>query len=307
MFGVMRLDGLEPFMAWGMGSTTGHSAVALWHEGELWICESTSSSSYWPVNGVQKELYRDWIEHTNATSHNIIHLPLSPKYRAIFNETTAWEYMESVEGLDYGFQNMLWGTVDTVKDNYPCVPPDFKRCVTWDLVEIVLPLLERYVEKFTSVYDQAFNRRLGTTGLDFAGLLQAASQKGIEARTIPTIVEQDDWMYHTTKNGQAVTGPSLVCCTLVCQIWKWGGVFAEVNGTINCNEMSNWDDYTLAIFDANYVRPHECVQADPNSSVCQLIGDFSLDVDHYNSRSPVAHIAEHCPSLPPSYSRPAVC
>lgn len=66
--GVIRLDGLDPMLAWAvsagahmlaflivlffkMGSTTGHTTVALWIDGELYICESTVKDSYWPTNG----------------------------------------------------------------------------------------------------------------------------------------------------------------------------------------------------------------------------------------------------------------
>jgi hypothetical protein len=44
-FGVIRLDGLDPMLAWAMGSTTGHTTVALRREengGQLEICESTA-------------------------------------------------------------------------------------------------------------------------------------------------------------------------------------------------------------------------------------------------------------------------
>lgn len=40
MFGVLRMDGLDPMLAWGMGATTGHVVTALWVEGELVIVES---------------------------------------------------------------------------------------------------------------------------------------------------------------------------------------------------------------------------------------------------------------------------
>lgn len=79
-FGVLRLDGLDPMLAFGMGSQTGHTTVALWEEtwrekghgtrwdlpvcltaskvecvlaicdskdGQLYIAESTPNSSYW--------------------------------------------------------------------------------------------------------------------------------------------------------------------------------------------------------------------------------------------------------------------
>lgn len=40
MFGILRMDGLDPMLAWGMGATTGHVVTALWIEGELFIVES---------------------------------------------------------------------------------------------------------------------------------------------------------------------------------------------------------------------------------------------------------------------------
>jgi len=49
-FGIVRLDGLDPMLAWAMGSTTGHTTVALWKRGStaaadaLYVCESTATS-----------------------------------------------------------------------------------------------------------------------------------------------------------------------------------------------------------------------------------------------------------------------
>ena len=59
-FGIVRLDGLDPMLAWAMGSSTGHTTVALWNRSTavaaddyLMVCESTAKDVYWPVNGVQ--------------------------------------------------------------------------------------------------------------------------------------------------------------------------------------------------------------------------------------------------------------
>ncbi|CAE7681256.1 unnamed protein product [Symbiodinium microadriaticum] len=60
--GVLRLDGLDPMLAWGMGSHTGHTAVAIWEHGQLYVAESTINSSYWPTNGIQRTPYQQWIE-----------------------------------------------------------------------------------------------------------------------------------------------------------------------------------------------------------------------------------------------------
>lgn len=39
-FGIIRLDGLDPMIAFGMGSSTGHTVVAQRIDGVLHICES---------------------------------------------------------------------------------------------------------------------------------------------------------------------------------------------------------------------------------------------------------------------------
>jgi len=36
----------------------GHTTIALRFDGELYICESTTDSAYWPTNGIQKTPYR---------------------------------------------------------------------------------------------------------------------------------------------------------------------------------------------------------------------------------------------------------
>jgi hypothetical protein len=51
----------------------------------------------------------------------VVLLPLSPTYQALFNEQKAIEWFSTVEGLPYGFHNMLFGWIDTPEDNYP--PP----------------------------------------------------------------------------------------------------------------------------------------------------------------------------------------
>ena len=39
-FGIIRLDGLDPLLAWGMGSSTGHNTMAHRINGSLHVCES---------------------------------------------------------------------------------------------------------------------------------------------------------------------------------------------------------------------------------------------------------------------------
>ena len=35
----------------------GHTTVAMWKDGELFVCESNAKSGYWPINGIQCNKY----------------------------------------------------------------------------------------------------------------------------------------------------------------------------------------------------------------------------------------------------------
>ena len=43
------------------------------------MCESTSSSNYWPKDGIQMTEYHDWIQLAAAADYNVIWVPLSGK------------------------------------------------------------------------------------------------------------------------------------------------------------------------------------------------------------------------------------
>lgn len=101
--GIIRLDGLDPMLAWAMGSHTGHTAITMWMDNQLYVCESTVDSSYWPTNGIQKTPWKQWLKQAKAASYNVVHLPLAPEIRSIFNETAAIEFFNSVQGLRESF------------------------------------------------------------------------------------------------------------------------------------------------------------------------------------------------------------
>ena len=132
-FGIVRLDGVDPMLAWAMGSTTGHTTVALWKRGKtaaqdaLFVCESTATSAYWVTNGVQCTPYEQWLLLAEAAGYNVVLLPLSDHASAAFDEALVWLWLEAeILGTDYGYHVMLWSWIDTLKDNYPCTAPDFK-------------------------------------------------------------------------------------------------------------------------------------------------------------------------------------
>jgi len=308
-FGVVRLDGVDPMLAWAMGSTTGHTSTALRINGTLHVCESTTLDAYWPVNGVQCTEWNKWVNLSNAADMNIDWAPLNSKYRSIYNATKAYEFFQTVAGTDYGWENLLYGWVDTVQDNYPCVPPyPSDLCLVFDSALVLFSILERVDYDFIyRIFDQAMNLRLGTSGLNVSQIVQVADQQKIPRNTLPVIVELDTFRYNTTQNDIPVSGLSMVCCVFVCEMWKHGGIFDEINQNINCAEFTNWDDYSLKIFDGETPRPQVCVDADPDNFLCQLMGEHSLTLNNYNSKNEYAHMCENCPTMAPNYTKPSNC
>eukprot|EP01123_Difflugia_compressa_P003781 TRINITY_DN15092_c0_g1_i1.p1 TRINITY_DN15092_c0_g1~~TRINITY_DN15092_c0_g1_i1.p1 ORF type:complete len:447 (-),score=84.61 TRINITY_DN15092_c0_g1_i1:32-1270(-) len=299
--GVIRLDGLDPMLAWAMGAHTGHTTITWWIDNELYVMESTISSNYWPTNGVQKTPYDQWIKQAEAANYNVVHLPLSPDIATKMNITAGLEFFKSVEGLPYGFHNQFTGWIDTPEDNYP--PP---------LHSAAVMLLASYAEWILAregkTYDylaQTLNKRLGTTGLSINQAYMTAGQRGLSFIDLITMPEQDEWIF---EDANGVSGPSMVCDVFVTRMWKASGVFdASIVNLIQATEFTNWDAYSLSIFDSNYVRPKQCVEADPDSQFCQLLGKYRMALPDYNSFAPYPHMREHCPSEPPKYIKPTGC
>ena len=62
-----------------------------------------------------------WADRSDS---NVIHLPLSPKYREMFNETAAIEQFYEWQGLKYGYHTFLFGAIDVPdNDNFPATFP----------------------------------------------------------------------------------------------------------------------------------------------------------------------------------------
>jgi len=292
LLAIIRLDGLDPMLAWGMGSSTGHVTTPLWIDGELFVTESTVVDSYWPTGGIQKTPYNLWLHQAEQAGYNVVWAPLNAKARHNFNETAAVEFFLAHEGLEYGYRNMLYGWIDTAYNNYPCFPGDYSSvCVQWEFFETSFALLERLIpELVTTFVGQAFNLRLGTTGLKVPELYKVAAGMGLETRDIPAIPEQDSWDYVTTKNGEPAVGRSMVCCVYVCSAWKAGGLFGD--NDINCGELTNADDYSLNILESEYK---------------QILGRYTLDLNGYARQAPYDHMSEKCESLAPDYIQTPGC
>lgn len=116
----------------------------------------------------------------------------------------------------------------------------------------------------------------------------------MKTRELPILVEQDSWQYHTTQfnDSNSVLGESMVCCVFVCHLWKASGLFGELTDSIQCGELTNYDDYSLNLFTGEYK---------------QIMGTYVLNLNDYNKRPMYSHMDETCPSQAPDYIRPSDC
>lgn len=314
-FGILRLDGLDPMLTWGMGSSTGHTAVAAWEDGVLYIAESTVNSSYWPTNGIQRTPYRQWLQQAREAGYSVVHAPLSPKYRAMYDADKANAFFHAHSGLSYGYSNMLYGWIDTPETNYPCLPPydeaNERFCVTWPLIECLAPFVSKFIPQARQLFLPAWSVHVAgnaSSGLTFTELYHLAVQKGMEMSMIPAIVEQDDTLYvEDYNNGESTASVSMVCDVFVCMSWKAAGIFKEIGGNFNCVEQTNNDIYFLKVLEAPIQRPPQCVAADPENPLCQLMGDHQLLLPGLGLQDAYPHMQESCPGQPPLYRRPEGC
>jgi hypothetical protein len=290
-------------LAWAMGgSHTGHTTEALWIDGELHVCESTTKDSYWPTNGIQCTAFDTWVAQAIAADYNVVWVPLSDEMAGAFNETSAWEFVQQNMGMDYGFGNLLWGWMDNL-DNYPFP-------LTWQL-HMMLPAWIGKLAPATAdmLWNRAFNLRLGTSGLDTIDLYAAMDSQGLDFVTMTSIPEQDSWLYYQkNNNGSMVYGHSMVCDVFVCELWRAAGLFNNLGDEFQCTEATNWDVYTLTMFQQSIDRPQQCIDADPNLPFCQLAGQYELTLPYWNTRNVYPNSFNNCPrGSAPDWEKPVGC
>jgi hypothetical protein len=279
MLAIIRLDGLDPLLAVLMGSQTGHTAIAMWdgegQDAELYVHEATVNSNYWPTNGIQRTQWDTWIKQAHKANYNVALLPLSKEARSKFNATNALNFFKKTEGLLYGYQNMIFGQIDTATENLPFP-------ASLELGQILIPLIMKKIGQsyYSDMLTQGLNNRLfGTTkrNLTTWECYAESYKRNMTISEFVTQPELDSWTYDFPNNR---TGPSMVCDVFVCKMWVEGGIFGNI--TFNCGEFTNLDIYSLKIFDTTTPRPSECITADPQLEYCQLMGAYRMHLHHYN-------------------------
>jgi len=294
-FGIMDFGGMDVLIRLGTGGQTGHTAVAIWIDGELFICESKGSSLNWPPPyGVIITPYKQWMLQAQRGGYQINWARLSDSYAAKFDAAKAKAWFDTVKGMPYGYHNFVFGWIDTVDENYP--PPLDKNNIV-ALAIILNDLLPKEADRF---FNQALNHRLGTNSLDFRGILSACDAANLSIWDAIAMPESDEWVY--------TDGKSMVCSSFVMAMYKAAGVFGDVD--IQATEQTPKDSYQLQLYrtDTDW-QPESCTSSDRSSALgyCQIMGDVVLNLYDFASVPLADHVNENCGGYLPLTPSPRPC
>ena len=286
---ISRFDGLDNIIMIGTGSHIGHSAVAAWIDGELYVLES-QDGWYWPKNGIQRTKWSDWVNYAHIAEFNVAILPIRNDINFNPEKAVEW-FVNEREGLDYGYRNFIFGWIDTPDQNMPFV-------IEHDHLEFIFTILEK-ISRSTSdmIVGEAVNMRLQTKNLSLPEVIAEASRRGMSFNELLAVREEDKWVYSN--------GPNLVCSAFVVAFYKAGGLFDGMD--VQATEFGPKDIYQLDIFDKEYKRPNECVLTDPDLPYCQIMGNLKIDLPGYSTIKPYSHMNEKCPSVGPEFIRLEGC
>eukprot|EP00249_Psilotum_nudum_P014479 c24846_g1_i1 orf=91-1647(-) len=292
-----RWGGFETLEKWVTGAYAGHTSVCLRDEkGMLWVGESGHENEKGEEIIVVIPWEKWWEIQLNDVSHvHVVLLPLRQDMRAKFNVTAAWEYAHSMDGKPYGYHNMIFSWIDTIKDNYP--PP-----IDGHLVMSVMTMWTRIQPGYAAnMWNEALNKRLGTKDLDLPSILQESEKRGISFDELLAIPEKDDWTYSD--------GKSTTCVAFILSMYKAAGLFGPLTFAFEVTEFTIRDAYMLKLFEDDMAHlPIWCNAGQKDYlPYCQLLGEYRMDLPGYNTIEPYAHMNEKCPSLPPDYERPTHC
>ncbi|CAL5074457.1 unnamed protein product [Urochloa decumbens] len=138
-----------------------------------------------------------------------------------------------------------------------------------NLVMAVMSMWTRVQPVYAAnMWNEALNKRLGTEGLDLQGIIMETERRGMSFDQLLTIPEQDEWIYSD--------GKSTTCVAFILAMYKEAGIFAPFAESIQVTEFT-------------------------------ILGEYRMELPEYNTIEPYAKMNENCPSLPPTYKRPARC
>lgn len=310
---ILRLDGLDPAIGLLTGGATGHSAVAVWNGSELYVVESTDANPlgpvYWPPPyGVIVHQYDTWISLAEAAGYHAVLLPIDPAISATFDEAAFWRWFSTVQGMAYGYHTMAYSLFDTALPmlNFPAPVDDAVVGVVLNTLDRLLPNTTNGVSGF-SMFTWGLNKRLNISCptlacvIDRVNRLSAAGQQPTTLTAAIALPDNDEWMF--------ATNYSMVCSEFAARVWKVGLAGANpVWASIIGNEQTPKDNYQMALYAPNRFTSAQCpggltTPLLGNGTYCQLMGQYVLTLDGYNSVPLYAGMNNACPSQWPAYER----
>mmetsp|Transcript_32049 Transcript_32049/g.89716 ORF Transcript_32049/g.89716 Transcript_32049/m.89716 type:complete len:553 (+) Transcript_32049:27-1685(+) len=301
---IMRLDGLDPLIAWGTGGHTGHTAVVLRFPDGLHVCESTDTvgaNSSWayfpPPYGICCRPAGQWLDEAENAQFLVAILPLSEENRAQFDNDRAVAWYETVAGSPYGWNNFIFSFFDKLNGNLP-VP------ATPDLMEQAFGIIEPRipVDSKGSVYNmviKGLNHRLNSDCDSLHCIYETIDPMGMQLLEVAAIPEQDHWLYESPQCDRKACF-SMVCDVFVMRVYQEAGLDLPFQAT----EQTPLDTYRMNLFENDWFkRPTQCAQADPDLPYCQVLGAYTLTLNGFNSMAVYPDMNHACPAYAPVYQR----
>lgn len=283
---------------------------------QLFLCESNALSPYWPTNGIQCNTYEDWMEQGRNNGYNVVWVPLDRQLAAEFNITAAWQFVEDHLGVDYGWEIVLMGLIDTETGNEVCVDSQKENCIKLPHWEMVFSIMEKVSKDAARLFKPAIMQR-GQVDFELPmveAYYQAYLTKGVEPEKLPLIPEDDRYVYPTLRNGEPYVSDVSICNVFTCKVLREGGIFGDVGEEVNCGEFTVNDNYRLKISQENFQRPSICIEWDPENPLCQVLGKYKLRLDtqpgvlpRFNYVDLYPGFANACPAMSPDYLAPVDC
>lgn len=142
----------------------------------------------------------------------------------------------------------------------------------------------------------ALNHRTGQSCKDMKCVADWLVENNKTIGEVTAIPEQDEWMYGKNK--------SLVCSVFTAHGWKVGlkGVIPDYEAT----EQTPKDNCQMQLFSPSRVDASNCpegLHTSANGNYCQIMGEYWMNLDGFNSIPLYTQMNNHCPSKWPDYFR----
>ena len=312
---ILRLDGLDPTIAWGAGGMTGHSALAVWRteangSRALYVTESTDSNplgpTYFPPPyGAGKTTpWATWLALAAQASFHVAVLPLADAYAAAFDEDAYWAWHATVQGMPYGYHSMLLSFLDTggaAFANLPLPLDSAELPVALDVADALLGNATGGVSIY-SMLTWGFNLRTNAScetircAADLVNANKLAGRSPASLTEALALPELDSYDYGGNK--------SLVCSEFCAGGWKAALSAAfPVWRDIQAGEQTPNDNVQMALYSQTQSRfnASSCpggLTSSPTGSgaYCQVLGTWRMHLPGYNTIPIYAGMNNACPS-----------